>query len=1242
MLRSEELRLDTGGVIDRQQIINFSFNGQSLQGFSGDTVASALAANAVRLLARSFKYHRPRGLYSAGPEEPNALLSIDIDGRVEVNARATMVQLREGMKLRSQNCYPSVNFDLGAVNDKLSPLLSAGFYYKTFIWPGLKGWMFYENIIRKAAGMGETGLTPDNAKYEHLHLHCDLLVVGAGIAGISTALAAATNGLDVVLVEQHQVLGGQARDQSWLKNVTGQIEAHPKITLLRQTTAFGAYDNKVYTLLEKTAAPCSVLERLYEVKAAQCVTATGALERPIVFSNNDLPGIQLAGAAQLYLHRFSVLPGRKIAIFCNNSSAYQVAQDLLAVGANLVAIIDSRSSEQVTIDDSLQKLLVERGVTQHFNAVVSNAVGGKQLRAIAVNQYLAASQEAANQDNAPREKVEKGKLAQSLGSIDCDSLLVSGGWSPTAHLHSQAGGKLTYDHQLAALVPVEGSSDIHCVGAAAGDFQAQSSAKHGWQLGCQLSGCESSSENDASNIDPACLALDSSEFKQDQQQYHIQALWSVPEGSKHLGKAFVDLQHDVSKADIELAAREGYQSVEHLKRYTTLGMATDQGKLSNVNALALMAEQLGQSIDQTGTTKFRPPFTPVTVGAWGGNETEQHLTPTRRTPMQQWHEANGGNFNISGAWRRATDYRNDGENKRQATIREACHVRAKAGIVDVSSLGKIRVCGPDALQLLNLVYVNSLDTLKINRARYAVMLREDGMVFDDGTVIRLASNDYLITTTTANAALVLRHLDRLSQVDWPELQVACTSVTDQYAAMAIAGPLSREILQSCIADIDFSDETLPFMGYSKGHLGEIPVEVCRISFSGELAYELYTAADFGAACWQMLLDHNPSLKVYGLDALDTLRIEKGHLTGAEIDGRRTLDDIGMAAMDRGKKPYIGQVLSKRSGLQENRLQIVGLRSVDPSQILEEGMHLVEEEVDLFNKDCAQHHPSLGQLSSVCYSPVIGGEIGLAQLRDGRNRIGDKLWAISPLRDLRVEVAVTHSCFYDIDNKIPRTPAQHLKRPESAVSFAPLRRSTLNLSTERMNDIIGSDIADHIALFSISSWPKANAQRIEALASLLGFAASDYPNVGESLRCSEGKYSGVTIYAVGPYQCWLEVATDIASASQNSTLNIDQILHQISAEIASVVDISHSYSKVQLRGKQLRELLRRAIDIDLRCGSFSNGQCALTRLLGVQSLVHCNTAENDQVDQFELFFNRSFALDAWQHLSQLSHNLRAID
>lgn len=663
-INQQPMRLFHGGDIDRKRPINFLFNGRALQGVYGDTVASALAANGIKLVARSFKYHRPRGIYSAGPEEPNALLSITINGRKEVNARTTMVQLQEAMEVNSQNCFPSLAFDVGAINNLLSPVLVAGFYYKTFMWPGLKGWFFYEKIIRKAAGMGDTGLVADSANYELVHHHCDLLIVGAGLAGITAAIACAAKGLDVLLVEQHCVIGGRlsghSQHQAWLTRAKQMISGSSNIKLLTQTTAFGAYDNNVFSLVEKTQGAALVDERLHEVVAAQCIMATGAIERPLVFSGNDIPGILLAGAAEQYLHRYAITPGQAIVIFCNNSSAYQVAVELQQAGANVLAVVDSRQQVDSELKQDLKQQLKSRDIELHQGAVVGKAIGVKFLKQVKIH------------DN------DGNRLGRLRLSIDCDCLLVSGGWSPTVHLHSQAGGQLDYSEQFAALLPRENTSALQCVGSANGEFSFLATQQHAWQLGQQLCGQESTAI-------PVQLILDDTDAP-----YHVEALWSVPGP----GKKFVDLQHDVTVDDIALAAREGYQSVEHLKRYTTLGMGTDQGKLSNINALALMAEQLSKSIVDTGTTKFRPPYTPVTIGAWAGNETGKHLTPTRRSPLHPWHQAQGSNFTISGAWLRPTDYRRQGESKREAAIREAAHVRQYAGIVDVSTLVKFELMAP--------------------------------------------------------------------------------------------------------------------------------------------------------------------------------------------------------------------------------------------------------------------------------------------------------------------------------------------------------------------------------------------------------------------------------------------------------------------------------------------------------------------------------------------------------------------
>jgi len=1225
-INEQPMRLPRGGDIDRTRVINFLFNGRALQGFYGDTVASALAANAIKLVARSFKYHRPRGLYSAGPEEPNALLSITINGRKEVNARTTMVELQEAMVIESQNCFPSLAFDVGVVNNLLSPVLVAGFYYKTFMWPGLKGWFFYEKIIRKAAGMGDTGLTPDNGKYELVHHHCDLLIVGAGLAGITAAIACADQGFDVLLVEQHAVIGGllsgQSQHQAWLTRAKNIINDSPNITLLTQTTTFGVYDNNVFSLVEKVKASKVVDglvdERLHEIVATQCIMATGAIERPLVFSGNDIPGILLAGAAQQYLHRYAILPGQAIVVFCNNSSAYQVAIQLQQAGAQVLAVVDSRQQ----VESQLKLSLKAHDIELYQHAVVGKAIGTKCLKQVKVYENNGS---------------ELGPLRQSIA---CDSLLVSGGWSPTVHLHSQAGGQLDYSEQYAALLPKESSSELHCVGSANGDFSFVETQNRAWLLGKQILGqyllskdllnkelsdlmlsTQELSPPDLSKQEPMALPsqliLNSNEIA-----YHIEALWSVPGP----GKKFVDLQNDVTVDDIALAAREGYQSVEHLKRYTTLGMGTDQGKLSNINALALMAEQLSKSIVDTGTTRFRPPYTPVSIGAWAGNETGKHLTPTRRSPLHQWHQDQGSNFTISGAWLRATDYRNQGESKRDAAIREAAHVRQHAGIVDVSTLGKIRVDGPDALTFLNRVYVNNFSSLKINRARYGIMLRDDGLVFDDGVVIRLGQLSYLVTTTTAKAAQVLRQFDRLSQIDWPELEVAFTSTTDQYAAMAIAGPNSKAVLENSIAGIDFSDESLPFMGYAKGTLAGVPVEICRLSFSGELAYELYIGADFGLECWSLLLAHNKSLnlKPYGVDALDILRIEKGHFTGAEIDGRRTLDDLGMAGFQSKKKNCIGQILAQRQAYQRpNRLQYVGFVSLS-DQPLQEGMQLIQDAQDL------TEHQTFGHLCSVCYSPSLGQEIAVGVLKNGRARMGEKFWAVSPLQGLRIEVEVRSPYFYD-----PKNTRQHLAAQPVTPRLLPTeimtRQSVLQQQSCKLSGGSVVHFDNNLTLIALTSWPEKNHTRIEQLTKLLGISPEQYPELGQTL-CT----NGIDIYPISPVCCWLRIDTTI------SQLTYQKLVDGLHSDIASVVDLSHSYCRISLKGTQIRQLFAQATAIDLRPRNFRPQHFALTRLLGIQALLHCRHAKHDDnevgtIESFDLLVARTFSLDFWQHLQSLNSN-----
>jgi glycine cleavage system aminomethyltransferase T/NADPH-dependent 2,4-dienoyl-CoA reductase/sulfur reductase-like enzyme len=877
---SQPFRLAAGGAIDRARALGFTWNGRRYEGYAGDSLASALLANGVHLVARSFKYHRPRGIFAAGSEEPNALVQIASGARSEPNVRATTLELYEGLEARAQNCWPSVGFDLGAIADLASPLIPAGFYYKRFLWPpGPRAWLFYEHFIRRAAGMGRAADAPDPDTYEHRFAHCDVLVIGAGAQGLAAAREAAGR---VIICDENSV--DDAR-------------------VLSRTTAFGYYDANLVGAVERLTGTHGPRERLWKIRAKKVVLASGAIERPIAYANNDLPGTMLAGAARTYVERYAVRPGTRAVIFTNNDSAYEAAESLRKAGVEIAALVDARKGEAVV------------------------AAHGR-LRVAAV-------------DIAP---LDGGKTRR----VACDLVCVSGGFNPTVHLFSQARGRLRYDEAAATFFAHESPMAI----------EARS---------------------------PAPVP--------------VKPLWAV--GGK--GKRFVDLQNDVTAEDIGLAAREGYSAVEHLKRYTTLGMATDQGKTSNVLGLGILADTLGAALPALGTTTFRPPYTPVTLGTIAGREVGAHVAPTRHTAMHDWHAAHGARFVNAGLWKRPHSYPRAGESEDDAANREARYVRQNAGLVDVSTLGKIELQGRDAAELLNRVYANRFDNLAVGRCRYGVMLREDGMVFDDGTVSRLADQHYLMSTTTVNAVPVLRHLERLLQIDWPELEVFVASVTEQWAAMALSGPGARALLGPLV-DIDVSNGAFPFLAVRECRMAGISARLFRISYSGELAYEIHVRADRGLAAWEALIA--AGALPYGTEAMATLRIEKGHVViGPEADGRTTAEDLGLGKMVAAKW-CIGKPLLDRPALRApGRWQLVGLTALD-GQAMPRGAKLVAD------AQRRRPNPMLGHVTSWCYSPNLGAWIALALLADGRARHGETLWAVSPLAGKRVRVKVGPPCFID--------------------------------------------------------------------------------------------------------------------------------------------------------------------------------------------------------------------------------------
>lgn len=976
-------RLASGGLIDRSHAVRFSFDGTSLSGHAGDTLASALLANDRLLVGRSFKYHRPRGIVTAGPSEPNALVTIGSGARRDPNTKATGAELYDGLVAASQNRWPSLAFDIGAVNDRMSRFLSAGFYYKTFMWPAAFWEKVYEPLIRRAAGLGRTDLARDPDCYEKSWAHCDLLVVGSGPAGLAAALVAARSGLRVILAEQDFAVGGALLSETtpldgeapfiFARRAIDELQNSPNVTLLPRTTVFGWYDDNVFGAVERvqkhsvTIDATRPVERLWRIVAKEAILATGAEERPLVFGGNDRPGILTASAVSTYANRFGVAAGKSVAIFTNGSSGYRAAEVLAAKGVAIAALIDSRTQAADAVPEGVRLIrggsIVDTKGRQRVRGIVTDRGGFEEL-------------------------------------IACDAVAMSGGWSPVVHLACQRGGKPVWSEALQAfLAPQVGG--LVMAGAAAGHYR--------------LSECFEDGARKASAIVEA-LGRRVAGFERpvvgEETDPSFTALWHVP-GAK--SKAFVDFQNDVHTRDLGLAVREGFGHVEHAKRYTTGGMATDQGKLGNINAIGILAAMRGVSPAEVGTTTFRPFYTPVSFGALAGTAVGEHAMPTRRSPLHGWAARNGAVFIDAGLWYRSSWFPRTGETAwRESVDREVRNVRENAGLCDVSTLGKIEVFGPDAAEFLNRLYCNPVLKLPVGKARYGLMLREDGMVYDDGTVSRLGEEHFLVTTTTAMASGVLSHMEFAAQVLWPDLKVRFLSVSDQWAQMSIAGPKARTILQAVIED-DLSNAAFPFLAAREVRLkGNLKARLFRISFSGELAYELAVPAGYGEAVADALMRAGQAhgICAYGVEALNVLRIEKGHVTHAELDGRVTPDDAGLGRMmANSKSDFIGKRLSTRFGLTAaDRAQLVGLKALETDKDMRAGAHLL--------KDGAK--PSTlndqGWVSSSCFSPTLGAPIALAFLKSGRERYGEKIVVWDQLRGVETTAEVCDPVFVDPENR----------------------------------------------------------------------------------------------------------------------------------------------------------------------------------------------------------------------------------
>ena len=996
-MRAQSHRLPAGGRIDRDRPLAFTFNGRPYQGYAGDTLASALLANGVALLARSFKYHRPRGILSAGVEEPNAVVELESGARARPNPRATEIELYDGLRAASVNCWPGVGFDLGAVGDRFSRLMPAGFYYKTFMWPR-RLWGTYEYLIRHAAGLGRAPDGADPDRYDRMHAHCDVLVAGGGPAGLAAALAAGRTGARVILAEQDSAFGGAllghpevidgAPAQEWVAAAVAELEATDEVRLLSRGTVFGYYDHNFLAVLQRitdhlgpAAPPHLPRQRLWKVRAKQVVLATGAIERPLVFADNDRPGIMLAGAAQTYVNRYAVRPGRRAVVFTNNDSAYAAALDLDAAGIDVAAVVDLRSRPQGTLPARARA----RGIEVLGGSAVVAVRGAKRVAAIEV---MTLNDAADGVRGRPRR-------------IDCDLLCASGGWNPTVHLFSQSGGRLTYDEAHACFLPGRSVQAERSAGAAGGAFDLGECLAQGFAAGAAAAGEAGFRQHTGGPALPGAAPLE---------EEPPRAVWTVPGlRARRAGRShFVDLQYDVTAADIALAAREGFRSIEHVKRYTTLGMGVDQGKTGNVAGLAILSEVLGAGVPSVGTTTFRPPFTPVTYGALAGRDVGALADPVRRTPMQRWHEEAGAVFEDVGQWRRPRYYPRPGEGMREAVSRECLAVRNAAGILDASTLGKIDVQGPDAVNLLDRVYTNAWDRLEVGRCRYGMMLGEDGMVMDDGVTARSGQHHYLMTTTTGNAARVLVWLEEWLQTEWPGLEVYLTSVTEQWATATIAGPKVRELLAALTSDIDLNAEAFPFMAVRQGTVAGVPARVFRISFTGELSYEINVPAGYGMALWRALMTAGGrhGITPFGTEAMHLLRAEKGYImVGQETDGTVTPVDLGMAWILDKEKDFIGRrSLSRPDTMREDRKQLVGLMTEDPGTVLPEGAQIVDE---------PRPRPPMamiGHVTSSYHSATLGRSIALALLRAGRRRHGETVHVPLPGRTVRATVCDPR--FYD--------------------------------------------------------------------------------------------------------------------------------------------------------------------------------------------------------------------------------------
>ena len=995
----KNLRINSSNFIDETTRVSFKFDGKTYYGFKGDTLASALIANGIHLVARSFKYHRPRGIMTAGSEEPNAIVQINGNtAYTEPNVRATEIEIYDGLEASSQNCWPNVNFDIGGINNILSPLLPAGFYYKTFMWPA-SFWEKYEYFIRKSAGLGKSPTKPDPDLYEHKYIHCDVLVIGGGISGIMAAKTAAENNYKTLLLDEKPHLGGTTIYQSsefnkinnqysskWLENEISKLK-NIKNLEVKTRTSVAAYHGYNFLLARENLTdhlPLNkkkdkIRQRLLKIRAKKVIVATGSIERPLIFNNNDRPGIILSSAIKKYSDYYGVVCGKENILFTNNDSAYETAISLFNKGIKINAIIDIREKVNSEITNHAEKI----GIKIYNSYTIVDTSGYRRIKEVSIMKLSKDGQ----------------SVTGSKIKIKCNCLGISGGWTPAVHLFTQSGGKLKFDNEDNVFIPSKYPSDQISIGSCNGEFDLNTIIKNfnlniKNYLGVNKTSFEDLKINSTIEI-----------FKRN--------IWLLP-SNKTIGKCkpFVDFQNDATAKDIKLALREGFRSIEHVKRYTTTGMGTDQGKLGNMHALGIISDTSGVKMSDLGTTTFRPPYTPLTFGTIVGRNVGEFFDIFRKTPMHDWHVDNNAEFENVGQWKRAWYYPKKGESMFDAVQRESKAARDGAGILDASTLGKIDIQGSDASEFLNRVYTNAWSKLAIGKCRYGLMLNEDGMVYDDGVTTRLDENHYIMTTTTGGAATVLGKLEDYLQTEWLELDVYLTSVTDHFATISVCGPNSKKIVKKVIPDLDLSDEEFPHMSFKNAKIDNIKCRVMRISFTGEQSYEINIQANFGKSVWEKCMEAGKEFNItpYGTETMHLLRAEKGFIiVGQDTDATLTPIDLQMDwIVSKKKYDFIGKRSLYRSDtIREDRKQLVGIVTEDPREVLEEGAQIV---ADVSKKPVEM----LGHITSSYFSPNLNKSIALGVVKGGKNMLGKKLFI--PMKNKIISVQVADPVFLDKENK----------------------------------------------------------------------------------------------------------------------------------------------------------------------------------------------------------------------------------